>query len=328
MEKILTVSIAAYNVEQYLDECLKPFIQSEVLEKCEVLIIDDGATDHTDEIAKKYVDQYPDTFKLIQKQNGGWGSTINTGMRLATGKYFKQLDGDDYFSKENLLGFITALEGCDCDMIITPFITFDSVSGNVLRVVDITNSEKVEYNKSFLANDFSEKFIIEMHLCTFKTSLLKQNRIHVTEHAFYTDVEFVIKVFSKVKSIICFPMTVYCYRVARDGQSISISGIRKHYHEHRRILQKSLEFVNHLPENDNKRILKNRVNCMVRTQYFFYLCLEPNREHKKEIRDFDKWLKKKYPCNYHTNVKKINLLRLSQFTLYRIICLVTKKQFE
>ena len=106
MEKILTVSIAAYNVETFIEEALDSFLVPEIMNKIEVLVINDGGTDQTMEKAKKYADQYPDTFKLVYKENGGWGSTVNYGIKHATGKYFKLLDGDDYFEKDNLIAFI------------------------------------------------------------------------------------------------------------------------------------------------------------------------------------------------------------------------------
>ena len=72
-QKILTVSIAAYNVSKYLDEALEPFTNSMYKDELEVLIVDDGSKDDTAEIAKRYEERYPNTFKLVKKENGGWG---------------------------------------------------------------------------------------------------------------------------------------------------------------------------------------------------------------------------------------------------------------
>ena len=90
MKKNLTISIAAYNVEKYIKETLDSLICKN-MNLLEVLIIDDGSKDNTDKIAKKYEEKYKGVFKVISKKNGGYGSTINTGVEYATGKYFKQL---------------------------------------------------------------------------------------------------------------------------------------------------------------------------------------------------------------------------------------------
>ena len=91
-EKILTVTVPSYNVQAYLEDCLESFVNSEVMDDIEVLIVNDGSSDDTATIAERYVSKYENTFRLINKENGGHGSTINTGAREARGKYFKVVD--------------------------------------------------------------------------------------------------------------------------------------------------------------------------------------------------------------------------------------------
>ena len=78
--KILTVSIAAYNVEKYLDETLKSLTDNRYVNDLEVLVVDDGSTDKTGEIAIRYQNVFPNSVKYIKKENGGHGSTINKGV--------------------------------------------------------------------------------------------------------------------------------------------------------------------------------------------------------------------------------------------------------
>ena len=65
MKKILSISVAAYNLESMIRQCLDSFVHPEILEKVEVLVTDDGSKDHTREIVKEYEEKYPGTFKLI-----------------------------------------------------------------------------------------------------------------------------------------------------------------------------------------------------------------------------------------------------------------------
>ena len=120
MDKILTISIAAYNVEKFLFETLSS-LKCKNLDKLEVIIVNDGSKDGTVDVANSFIESYPNTFKIINKENGGYGSTINKGIEFATGKYFKQLDGDDKFDTENLDKFIEELEKIDVDIAYTPF---------------------------------------------------------------------------------------------------------------------------------------------------------------------------------------------------------------
>ena len=99
MAKILTVVIPTYNMEKYLDRCLTSLIvtNNDLLERLEVIVVIDGAKDRSSEIAHSYQIRYPQTFIVIDKENGNYGSCVNRGVAEATGKYIKILDADDWF---------------------------------------------------------------------------------------------------------------------------------------------------------------------------------------------------------------------------------------
>lgn len=85
MEKLLTIVVPAYNVEKYIKNCLDSFIDLSVLRSLEILIVDDGSTDSTASLAHTYEQKYPYSFKVLSKENGGHGSTINYAIPRATG---------------------------------------------------------------------------------------------------------------------------------------------------------------------------------------------------------------------------------------------------
>ena len=90
MDKVISFIIPSYNVETYIKTCLDSFVTEESqMKQLEVIIVDDGSGDRTGEIANAYVEKYPDTFRLLQKENGGHGSAINAGSRAAIGKFVK-----------------------------------------------------------------------------------------------------------------------------------------------------------------------------------------------------------------------------------------------
>ena len=106
MEKILSVSIASYNVEKFIRKALDSCCIPEIMDRLEVLVVNDGSTDGTLQIAREYEKQYPQTFRVIDKKNGGYGSTVNASIQAATGKYFRLLDGDDWFDRDGLVKMI------------------------------------------------------------------------------------------------------------------------------------------------------------------------------------------------------------------------------
>lgn len=91
MEKLITIVIPTYNMEKYLDKCLTSLIvPDEYMELLEVLVVNDGSKDNSSAIAHRYEDKYPQTFRVIDKENGNYGSYVNRGLKEAAGKYIKR----------------------------------------------------------------------------------------------------------------------------------------------------------------------------------------------------------------------------------------------
>lgn len=319
MEKILSVSIAAYNVEATLEAALRPFIKSRYRDWLDVMVIDDGSNDRTAEIAGRYVKKYPGVFRLIQKENGGWGSTLNTGMKKACGKYFKQLDGDDYFSEENLDLYLEFLQDCDADLVYTTFLTFDDKTGAVIR--ELGRYEKnVLPERCKLSLDELTGFVPAMHTLTVRTGLLQKHAVHITEHCFYTDVEFVLKCCNFCKTLIFFELPVYYYRLARSGQSMSAQGVRRHYQDHLRMLYAMLEYEKKYVRNQAvKRMFQQRLADVCMMQYQFFFALAHNGRVKKECMRYDASLREKYPYYYEkTNGRMLQFMRKNHFLGYTV----------
>ena len=115
MEKILTVVVPTYNAEKYLRDNLESFEIPELMQDLEILIVNDGSTDHSLEIAREYAERYPDTYRVITKENGGHGSGINCGIEYALGTYFKVVDADDWVGREAFVSLVRTLKTSDAD---------------------------------------------------------------------------------------------------------------------------------------------------------------------------------------------------------------------
>ena len=109
MVKLLSVIIPTYNMELYLRRCLDSLLVSgENMALLEVLIINDGSMDASSAIAHTYESDYPQTFRVIDKANGNYGSCINRGLKEARGQFVRILDADDYYQTGNLDQFFSA----------------------------------------------------------------------------------------------------------------------------------------------------------------------------------------------------------------------------
>jgi len=318
--KILSVSVAAYNVESTLREALDSFLAPEVLEQVEILIVDDGSKDGTAAIGREYQEKYPGTFKLISKENGGWGSTLNAAIEAATGKYFKQLDGDDYYSVENLPIFLKFLSESDADMVCTAFAIFEDESGGVLSV-ESRIREYVGLNQTLDLMELGD-FMPAMHALTVKTEVLQKANVRITEHCFYTDLEFVIKAYNNCHTFAYMELPVYMYRIGRSGQSMSVAGIRKHYKEHQTVLFTCLEYLEReVTEEYKKSSIRRRLVKACVMQYMFYFALECNRKQAMELKEFDRNLMERYPYFFEQTALggRMKLLRKTNFLFYKMI---------
>ena len=122
MQKLLTIVIPTYNMQNYLHRCLDSLLlPDKQMEQLEVLVINDGSKDKSSTIAHEYEAKYPNTFRVIDKENGNYGSCVNRGLKEATGKYIKVLDADDWFDTMNFEKYISFLAKTDADLVLSDF---------------------------------------------------------------------------------------------------------------------------------------------------------------------------------------------------------------
>ena len=99
-----SIIMALYNVENYLNEAIDSIINQTIgfEENVQLILVDDGSTDKSKDIAYEYEKRYPDNVVFLSKENGGQASARNLGLKYAQGKYLNFLDSDDYISKNTL----------------------------------------------------------------------------------------------------------------------------------------------------------------------------------------------------------------------------------
>lgn len=228
MNKILTVSIAAYNVSETIEECLDSFLESKYFDEIELLVINDGSSDNTAEVVSKYEKRFPLTIKLIKKSNGGHGSTINKSLSLANGKYFKIVDGDDWVDVKELDKLIAFLHNTDVDLVINDFMSVypDHSKRESFRFG--RQLHKTYLFENIIPKDNLEKTIFQMHSITISTECLKKVNMHIREKCFYADTEFIFFAGLSAETVAFDDSCVYQYRLGIDGQSVSPQGIYKH----------------------------------------------------------------------------------------------------
>ena len=333
MKKILTISIAAYNVENYINNTLDSLLIDNI-DDLEILVEDDGGTDNTANIVKEYENKYPGIVKLVHKENGGYGSTVNKSLELAQGKYFKLLDGDDWVISSNFNKFLKLLRKIDVDAIYSPRIKQNESAKKQLNDY-FDNEIEGEYNFEDII--LKSKDSIIMHTLTYKTELLKSCKLKLLEKCFYTDTQYAMFPTVSAKKIYITHMPVYVYRVGRDEQSISISSHQKHYEDHVRVSKAMIEFYNKnkdiLEPNKEKYIFDYTKKHIGNTIVRFYLVLDKNKENLEKIKDFENFVlnnNKKFYDAVEEHSKIVRILRKTNYNyiVYKILAKIKTEKMK
>ena len=220
--KILSFIVPAYNARQFLDKCINSMLCQEVLEKLDIIIVNDGSTDDTAAITQDYCLRYPHSVRLINQENKGHGGALNTGCAAAAGKYLKIIDADDWVEKENLPAFVAALENCESDVVLTHHYTrnisnnqtkcwksYPTAFGKALSLEEIMTSP----------NDFFRS--LTFHGITYHRDFYRQKGIALSEQVFYEDQEFSTVPCCSAETITCLDLFIYNYRIGDVSQSMS-----------------------------------------------------------------------------------------------------------
>ena len=278
MKKILTVSVAAYNVENVIEQCLNSFIQMKHVDDIEIIVTDDGSTDATKEHVQTYADKYPNSIRLISKENGGHGSTINTALSFARGKYFKIVDGDDWIDPKAADRLVEFLENSEADLVLS---NYTEVYPQKKRFINMVANWKVGELYTFKNTHIYD--FIPMHACTIKLDSYKTASFPISEHCFYVDTEFIFYMVMATKKITFCDANVYQYRLGSETQSVSADGIYRHIEDMIFVVKHLLDVyksVAHGPTIDSytKAALFNFLNTRYRMVFYWFSKMKNNNK--------------------------------------------------
>ncbi len=345
MKKILTVAVPAYNAEPYLRDNLDSFCIDGVLPYLDILVINDGSTDCTAAIAQEYVERYPDSYRMITKENGGHGSGINLGIREARGTYFKVVDADDWVERIAFCRLIETLKGQaeeaggGADIVYSGFLwAYDH--GEPDKGMYQTRPEidepfkEVEYRKTYRFDDLADRLYVKMHNLTIKTSILQKHRIKVDEKCYYVDTEYITYPIPYIRTICFLDAFVYYYRIGHAGQSMGIEKLRKNEKDYDRVIRSLLDFYEKLGKDipcsgPKKAYIAGIIARAVAGKYKIMLSVPASGEVKKKMVGFDRELRRRHPDIYRANINPaVRLMRVTGYATYGIAGALVKKKYQ
>ena len=222
--KYITFAIPCYNSEAYMEKAINSILPAG--EDVEILIVNDGSTDKTKKIGKQYAERFPSIVKVINKENGGHGDAVNSGLSHASGKYFKVVDSDDWVDEDSLMkllevikGFVS--EGSEVDMIVSNYV-YEKAGMEHKKIIHYRNV--LPQNEIFRWDDIGsfhlDQYIL-MHSVMYRTEMLKLCQLKLPKHTFYVDNIYVYYPLPHVRLLCYLDVDFYRYFIGREDQSVN-----------------------------------------------------------------------------------------------------------
>jgi Glycosyltransferases involved in cell wall biogenesis len=195
-------------------------------EDVEILIVNDGSTDKTKKIGKQYAERFPSIVKVINKENGGHGDAVNSGLSHASGKYFKVVDSDDWVDEDSLMKLLEVIrgfvrEGSEVDMIVSNYV-YEKAGMEHKKIIHYRNV--LPQNEIFRWDDIGsfhlDQYIL-MHSVMYRTEMLKLCQLKLPKHTFYVDNIYVYYPLPHVRLLCYLDVDFYRYFIGREDQSVN-----------------------------------------------------------------------------------------------------------
>lgn len=229
MNILISIIIPVYNVKKYLSECLNSVI-SQMTDEIEIILVNDGSTDGSDEICKEYENKYS-YIKVIEQKNLGLSEARNTGINIASGMYLVFLDSDDYLNIEAISRIKQIIKNRNVDVILGKAAVYneDSKTINVSTIDYGNNCSKNTPIELFAELNNNSHFWFAAWLLIVKKEFLIQNGLYFKKGLLHEDELWVPQVFLNADSFEVLNYDFYIYRTKRSGSIVNDYNIKREF---------------------------------------------------------------------------------------------------
>lgn len=217
-QTLVSVIVPCYNQGKYLNDCLQSvFEQTHTIWEC--IIVNDGSTDNTEEIALEWCKKDP-RFKYLKKENGGLSSARNAGLAVTKGEFIQFLDCDDFINKFKFEKQLKCFSH-EIDIVICDYVPFDQTTGAFLRGRYLPPFPSPSNFKDEIIQQWEASLSIPCHCIIFKSRLLKNDPPIEFEESLpnHEDWAFWVRLFSVSKRIYNLSDAFAYYRIHNSSMS-------------------------------------------------------------------------------------------------------------
>lgn len=272
--KKVSIVVPVYNMEKYLEKCMDSLV-NQTLEDIEIIVVNDGSTDNSIKILKKYKKKYPDKLIIIDQENQGISVARNNGIDISTGKYIGFVDSDDYVKYDMFENLYNKIEKSKADIVVCNYQKYFMKSEDYINIDMVKNINK---NNIFEEPAILNNIYFAPWNKLYKQSLFDGIRFPIQKK--YEDINAILKVFSKAKKIDKISDYLYIYRINENGETLTIN---------KKICDIVFIFedlINYLKDNKKYNLISYELKKLCIDQLFYYLILSYSINEKNYIMDF------------------------------------------
>lgn len=217
----ISIIVPIYNVEKYLYQCLES-IRVQTLKEIEVICVNDGSSDSSAQIIHSFAEK-DNRFIVIDKENTGYGDSVNQGIKEANGEYIGIVESDDFVNNDMFEILYDNAKRTGAEVVKANFNIYRENTKNHIEFCEILS--QCPYNEIFSSESNNEIFNVQNSVWSaiYKRDFLVTNNIFFlnTPGAAYQDISFTFKVIQKASKIYCVRDAVINYRVDNADSSVN-----------------------------------------------------------------------------------------------------------
>ena len=279
----LSVLIPVYNVEKYLGQCLDSVV-NQTFTDMEIIVINDGSRDNSLDIIKKYAKK-DKRIKIIDKENEGYGKSMNRGLDMARGKYIGIVESDDWIDNNMYSELIDVADKYDVDVVKANFYEYTTTNGEKNRRRDLL--PKWDCGAPFRPTDKTSVFFCQpcIWAAIYKRDFLNKNKIRFLESpgASYQDLGFNFKVWAMAERVLLLDAAYLHYRCDNENASVKSKGKVFCVTDEWNAVAEYLRGVNRMTKNTEKLIAHTKLG-----NYLWNLNRLDGDEHRAFLAQFQK----------------------------------------
>lgn len=316
MNKILSIIIPTYNAEKFLDKGLTSFIIDDkaLMDKLEVIIVNDGTPDNSVAVAQKYVEHYPDTFRILNKENGGHGSAINAGVKAATGEYFQVVDADDWVDTLALVDTMNILMESEFDAMIHAHQTHNVTTGEIEHKRVVCADEDHLYNLAEMMGFWDNIYWgLTFHGVLYNTQFYRSLGYELVEGVFYEDQEYSTIPLCFASKIKIADIELYMYRIGDVNQSVSIQSLIRRLPDLETVILRLADaksMKKDFADGGQEYWLKKLTKCVADYYHVALILNKDKKAGRKRVEEFNRILVKKHRWLFDMCAGKYRIFKL------------------